>query len=55
VAPFAFVAVAEQTLLLLNLAAPARHLYELALIVMLATPALVFVLVVTQFGSSGDR
>jgi hypothetical protein len=55
VAPFAFVAVAEQTLLVMNFLAPARELYELALIVMLATPALVFVLVVTQFGSSADR
>lgn len=52
VAPFAFVAVAEQVLLLVTLLQPTQELYELALIMMLATPALVFVLVVRQLGSS---
>jgi hypothetical protein len=51
VAPFAFVAIAEQVLLLVNVVMPMQELYELALIAMLGTPALVFVLVVTQLGS----
>jgi hypothetical protein len=55
VAPFAFAAVAEQVLLLVNVFAPRQELYELALIMMLATPALVFVLVVTNLRSSGRR
>jgi len=55
VAPFAFAAVAEQVLLLVNVFAPRQELCELALIMMLATPALVFVLVVTNLRSSGRR
>jgi hypothetical protein len=51
VAPFAFVAVAEQVLLLVNIFAAREELYELALVLMLATPALVFVLVVTRLVS----
>ena len=51
-APFACAAVAEQALLLVNLIAPRQEVYELALIMMLATPALIFVVVVTNFMSS---
>jgi hypothetical protein len=51
-APFACVAVAEQVLLLVNLLAPRQELYELALIMMLASPAFVFVVVVTNLMSS---
>ena len=47
IAPFAFVAVADQVLLLMTCIAPNLELYELALIAMLGTPALVFVAVVT--------
>jgi hypothetical protein len=52
---FASVAIAEQTLLLVNVLFPSQELYELALIMMLATPALVFVWLVTQMGSSTGR
>jgi hypothetical protein len=38
-----------------NFFQPAQELYELALIMMLATPALVFVHVVTHLGSSPGR
>lgn len=55
VAPFALVAVVEQVLLLVNVLAPSQELYELALITMLGTPALVFVVVVRQIGSSAGR
>lgn len=55
IAPFALVAVAEQVLLVVNFFNPAQELYELALIMMLATPALVFVHVVTRLGSSPGR
>jgi hypothetical protein len=51
VAPFACVAIAEQVLFLVNVVMPTQELYELALIAMLGTPALVFVLVITQLGS----
>jgi uncharacterized membrane protein len=51
-APFASVAVAAQGLLLANLFAPSEDLYELALIMMLASPALVFVVVVSNLMSS---
>ena len=51
-APFVLVAVADQVLLLANLVAPSEGLYQLALIPILATPALVFVTVVSRFGSS---
>jgi hypothetical protein len=47
IAPFAFVALADQVLLLMTCIAPKLELYELALIAMLGTPALVFVVVVT--------
>jgi hypothetical protein len=50
-APFMVVAVAEQILLIVNVFAPAQELYELALIMMLGTPALVFVDVVTVMGA----
>jgi len=53
-APFALVAVADQALLLANLVAPAEGLYQLALTFFLATPALVFVTVVSRFGSRAD-
>lgn len=52
---FATVAIVEQVLLLVNVFVPSQELYELALIMMLATPALVFVWVVTQMGSSAGR
>ena len=54
-APFVLVAVADQALLLANLVAPTVGLYQLALIMILGTPALVFVLVVSRFGSSAER
>jgi hypothetical protein len=50
-APFVLVAVADQVLLVANLVAPSEGLYQLALIFILATPALVFVTVVSRFGS----
>ena len=52
--PFVLVAVADQALLLANLVAPTVGLYQLALIMILGTPALVFVLVVSRFGSSAE-
>ena len=52
VAAFAFVAVAQQVLLLATVFAQSQELYELALITMLVTPALVFVRVVTQMGAT---
>jgi hypothetical protein len=51
-APFAFVAVAQQVLLLVNVFVLSPELYQLALITMLVTPALVFVRVVTQLGAN---
>jgi hypothetical protein len=53
-APFVLVAVADQALLLANLVAPTEGLYQLALILILGTPALVFVLVVSRFGSNAE-
>jgi hypothetical protein len=53
-APFVLVAVADQVMLLATLVAPTVGLYQLALILILATPALVFVSVVSRFGSSID-
>jgi hypothetical protein len=53
-APFALVAIADQVLLLANLVAPEEGLFQLALILILATPALVFVTVVSRFGSSTE-
>jgi hypothetical protein len=50
-APFVLVAVADQALLLASLVAPKEGLYQLALVLILATPALVFVTVVSRFGS----
>jgi hypothetical protein len=55
IVPFALVAIADQVLLAVNVFAPSQELYELALILMLATPAFVFVLVVTRFGSTSRR
>jgi hypothetical protein len=54
-APFVLVAVADQVLLLANVVVPREGLYQLALIGILATPALVFVTVVSRFGSSAGR
>src|SRR5262245_770430 len=51
-APFVLVALADQALLVATLVAPSEGLYQLALVVILATPALVFVTVVSRFGSS---
>ena len=51
-APFVLVALADQALLLANVIAPSEGLYQLALVAILATPALVFVTVVTRLGSS---
>ena len=53
-APFVLVAVADQVLLLANLVTPTEGQYQLALILILATPALVFVTVVSRFGSSAE-
>jgi hypothetical protein len=53
-APFVLVAVADQALLLASLIAPSESLYQLALTLILATPALVFVTVVSRFGSSAE-
>jgi hypothetical protein len=55
IAPFALVAIADQALLLVNLLVPTQELYELALIVMLGTPALVFAWVVTHLDPSRAR
>ena len=52
IAPFACVAVADQVLLLVSAIAPNQELFELGLIMMLATPALVFRLVVCELMSS---
>ena len=51
-APFVLVAVAGQVLLPANLVAPTEGLYQLALVLIVATPALVFVTAVSRFGSS---
>ena len=51
-APFVLVALADQALLVATFFAPSEGLYQLALVVILATPALVFVTVVSRFGSS---
>jgi len=53
-APFVLVAVADQAMLLANLVAPKEGLYQIALILILATPALVFVTVVSRFGSNAQ-
>ena len=53
-APFVLVAVADQGLLLANLVTPKEGLYQIALIAILATPALVFVTVVSRFGSNAE-
>ena len=52
--PFAIVAVVEQVLLFVNIFVQSQELYELALIAMLVTPALVFVRVVTQLGANAS-
>ena len=54
-APFVVVAVADQAMLLANLVAPSESLYQIALILILATPALVFVTVVSRFAASAER
>jgi hypothetical protein len=54
-APFVLAAVADQVLLLANLVDPTEGLYQLALVCVLATPALVFVTVVSRFGSRAER
>jgi hypothetical protein len=53
-APFVAVAVAGQVVLLVNVLAPTVARYQLALILILATPALVFTTVVSRFGSHAD-
>jgi hypothetical protein len=53
-APFVLVAIADQVILVANLVAPSEGLYQLALILILATPALVFVTVVSRFGSNAE-
>ena len=53
-APFVLVALADQALLLANLVTPEEGLYQLALTFILATPALVFVTVVSRFGSRAE-
>jgi len=50
--PFALAAILEQLLLLLNVIQPSLDTYELALLAMLATPALVLPLVLSRFGGS---
>jgi hypothetical protein len=50
--PFVLVALADQVLLVATLISPREGLYQLALITILATPALVFVTVVSRFGSN---
>jgi len=54
-APFVLVALADQAVLLANIVAPSEGLYQLALVLILATPALVFVTVVSRFASSAER
>jgi hypothetical protein len=54
-APFVLVALADQAVLLANIVAPSEGLYQLALVLVLATPALVFVTVVSRFASSAER
>jgi hypothetical protein len=49
--PFMVVAIADQLLLLANIVQPTQELYELALTMMLGTPALIFALVLSQIGS----
>jgi len=53
-APFVLVAVTDRVLLLANLVAPTESLYQLALITILAAPALVFVTVVSRFASTAE-
>jgi hypothetical protein len=53
-APFVLVAIADQAMLLANFVAPKEGLYQLALILILATPTLVFVTVVSRFGSNTE-
>lgn len=52
ITPFAAVAIVEQVLLLVNVFAASAVLFELALLTMLLTPALVFIRVVTQMGAN---
>ena len=49
--PFVVVAIADQLLLLATFIAPSEGLYQLALVTILATPALTFGVVVARFGS----
>ena len=51
-APFVLVAIAGQALLLATLITAKASLYQLALVLIVATPALVFMTVVSRFGSS---
>ena len=53
-APFVLAAVADQALLLACVVAPSESLYQLALACILATPALVFMTVVSHFGSRAE-
>jgi hypothetical protein len=47
---FVVLAIAEQLLLLANVVQPSQELYELALTTMLGTPALIFLVVISQVG-----
>jgi len=47
---FVVLAIAEQLLLLANIVQPSQELYELALTTMLGTPALIFLVVISQVG-----
>lgn len=54
-APFVLVALIDQGLLVACLLGPSEQLYQLALISLLGTPALVFVLVVNRFASRASK
>jgi len=47
---FMVLAIVEQVLLLANVLQPSQELYELALVTMLGTPALIFLVVISQVG-----
>jgi hypothetical protein len=51
-APFVLAALADQAVLLSSLIAPSEGLYQLGLVLVLATPALVFVTVASRFAST---
>ena len=53
--PFIVAAIAEQLLLLANVLSPSQDVFGLALILMLGTPAMVFVTVVTDMNARRGR